>query len=78
MTRQSNDVRAPGKMTMRVSRDNGHTWGPITHVAVAKEVKGDQTVSSFPPCGCARRVESRGTECATQARPLAVLPGGCA
>lgn len=63
-------------MTMRVSRDSGHTWGPTVHVSAAKEAKGDQVRCVFPPCECARCAEDEHKERQTSDRPLRALPGG--
>lgn len=58
VTRQPPPVRA--RMTLRVSRDSGRSWGPL-QVVEATELPSDSDRSlRFPPCACARhRKEAR-------------------
>lgn len=53
MANGQDDVR----MTLRVSRDSGRTWGPLTEVRVGDfQVLPDNPVR-FPPCACGRCAE---------------------
>jgi hypothetical protein len=46
------------RMTLRVSRDSGRTWGPLTEVRVGDESVLPDNPGAFPPCAC-RRCEAR-------------------
>lgn len=45
------------RMTLRVSRDSGRTWGPPTETRVGDERLPPDTLGGFPPCACHRCVE---------------------
>lgn len=47
---------AATRMTLRVSRDSGRTWGPITVVQVP-DARALPDLGGYPPCGCARCTE---------------------
>ncbi|MGW4227459.1 hypothetical protein ACWEG1_28825 [Streptomyces bauhiniae] len=42
------------RMTLRVSRDSGRTWGPRTEVRVGKDPVPPDNPGRFPPCACRR------------------------
>jgi hypothetical protein len=50
MANGQDDVR----MTLRVSRDSGQTWGPLTEVRVGDDSVLPDKPGSFPPCACRR------------------------
>lgn len=50
MANGQNDVR----MTLRVSRDSGQTWGPLTEVRVGKDPVVLENPGSYPTCVCPR------------------------
>ncbi|MFB7518353.1 hypothetical protein [Streptomyces sp. NPDC056144] len=56
MANGQEDVR----MTLRVSRDSGQTWGPLTNVHVSEDPVIPENPGRYPPCACLR--------CATQER----------
>ncbi len=39
-------------MTLRVSRDSGRTWGPVTEVQEGETPAALDNSGSFPPCIC--------------------------
>lgn len=41
-------------MTLKVSRDSGRTWGPVTVVQVEADGPIPVAVGKFPPCTCSR------------------------
>lgn len=47
-------------MTLRVSRDSGQTWGPLTEVRVGEDPVVPENPGRYPPCVCPR--------CSQQAR----------
>lgn len=47
---------AATRMTLRVSRDSGRTWGPITLVQ-APDTRALHDLGGYPPCGCAQCTE---------------------
>ncbi|MEU6482410.1 hypothetical protein [Streptomyces sp. NPDC046887] len=55
MSNESGGVR----MTLRISRDSGRTWGAPTEVRVDEDTPVPVSPTVFPPCGCARCVERR-------------------
>ncbi|MCQ9709608.1 hypothetical protein AB0A84_11505 [Streptomyces albidoflavus] len=56
MANGQDDVR----MTLRVSRDSGQTWGPLTEVRVGENPVVPENPGRYPPCDCPR--------CSQQAR----------
>lgn len=50
MANGQDDVR----MTLRVSRDSGRTWGPLTEVRVGEGLMVPDNPGRFPPCACRR------------------------
>lgn len=56
MANEQDDVR----MTLRVSRDAGLTWGPLTEVRVGEDPVVPENSGRYPPCVCPR--------CSQQAR----------
>lgn len=48
------------RMTLRVSRDSGQTWGPPTEVRVGEDPVVPENPGRYPPCVCPR--------CSQQAR----------
>lgn len=42
------------RMTLRVSRDSGQTWGPRTEVRVDENPTVPENPSRYPPCVCSR------------------------
>ncbi|MFF2327660.1 MULTISPECIES: hypothetical protein [unclassified Streptomyces] len=48
------------RMTLRVSRDSGQTWGPLTEVRVGEDSVVPESPGRYPPCVCSR--------CSQQAR----------
>ncbi|MFI9721064.1 hypothetical protein ACIHFE_15650 [Streptomyces sp. NPDC052396] len=68
MTEQQQGAQRPVKMTMRVSRDTGRTWGPTVQVPATKEATGERASGAFPPCGCPRCAPAEGDRCAECAR----------
>lgn len=70
MTRQRDGNPDAARMTMRVSRDGGRSWGPTRYVQDTKTIEDDPL--RFPPCGCGR---TSGHRCLA-ARVLALTPGG--
>lgn len=56
MANGQDDVR----MTLRVSRDSGQTWGPRTEVCVGEDPPVPENPDRYPPCVCPR--------CSQQAR----------
>ncbi|GHF45820.1 hypothetical protein GCM10010504_12140 [Streptomyces griseus] len=56
MANGQDDVR----MTLRVSRDSGLTWGPLAEVRVGDDPVVPEDPGRYPPCVCPR--------CAQQAR----------
>lgn len=48
------------RMTLRVSRDSGRTWGPLTEVSVGDEAPPSGNPHRFPPCACRRCRERQG------------------
>ncbi|AZK95388.1 hypothetical protein B7R87_17145 [Streptomyces tsukubensis] len=55
----------PVLMTLRVSRDSGRSWGPVTVVHVSEGTEPPLEPMRFPPCCC--RLCQSATE-ATSAR----------
>lgn len=53
MANGQDDVR----MTLRVSRDSGQTWGPLTEVRVGADPVLPDNPGGFPPCACRRCAE---------------------
>lgn len=53
MANGQDDVR----MTLRVSRDSGRTWGPLTEVRVGDDPVPPDNPGAFPPCACRRCAE---------------------
>lgn len=53
MANGQDDVR----MTLRVSRDSGRTWGPLTEVRVGDDPVLPDNPGGFPPCACRRCAE---------------------
>lgn len=53
MANGQDDVR----MTLRVSRDSGRTWGPPTEVRVGDDPLLPDGPGRFPPCACRRCAE---------------------
>lgn len=53
MANGQDDVR----MTLRVSRDSGRTWGPLTEVHVPEGPVVPDNPGGFPPCVCPRCTE---------------------
>ncbi|MFC5155675.1 hypothetical protein [Streptomyces amakusaensis] len=53
MANTQNDVR----MTLRVSRDSGRTWGLLTEVHVGSDPVLPDKPGDFPPCACRRCTE---------------------
>lgn len=53
MANGQDDVR----MTLRVSRDSGQTWGPLAEVRVAGGSVLPYNPGGFPPCACRRCAE---------------------
>lgn len=45
------------RMTLRVSRDSGQTWGPLTEVRVGDDPVLPDNPGRFPPCACRRCAE---------------------
>ncbi|MFC8285142.1 hypothetical protein [Streptomyces cyaneofuscatus] len=45
------------RMTLRVSRDSGRTWGPLTEVRVGEDPVLPDNRGGFPPCTCGRCAE---------------------
>lgn len=70
MTRQQARDPQLAKMTMRVSRDGGHTWEPTRYVQATKTIEDDPL--RFPPCGCGL---TEGHRCLA-ARALVLTPTG--
>ncbi len=56
MANEQDDVR----MTLRVSRDAGLTWGPLAKVRVGDDPVASENPGRYPPCACPR--------CSQQAR----------
>lgn len=56
MANGQDDVR----MTLRVSRDSGQTWSPLTEVRMGEDPVVPENPGRYPPCVCPR--------CAQQAR----------
>lgn len=52
MVNGQDDVR----MTLRVSRDAGRTWGPPIEVRVGEDTVIPDNLGWFPPCMCSRCV----------------------
>ncbi|MFJ6515949.1 hypothetical protein ACIQMO_07630 [Streptomyces sp. NPDC091406] len=50
MANEQDDVR----MTLRVSRDSGQTWGPLTEVRVGEDPVFPENPGRYPPCLCRR------------------------
>ncbi len=50
MANGQDDVR----MTLRVSRDSGQTWGPLTEVRVGEGPVVPENPGRYPPCVCPR------------------------
>ncbi|MFD3553854.1 hypothetical protein ACFWWA_17370 [Streptomyces goshikiensis] len=50
MANGQDDVR----MTLRVSRDSGQTWGPRTEVRVGEDPVVPENPGRYPPCICSR------------------------
>ncbi|NEC65696.1 hypothetical protein [Streptomyces sp. SID9727] len=50
MANGQNEVR----MTLRVSRDSGRTWGPLTAVRVGEDTVVPENPGRYPPCVCLR------------------------
>ncbi len=50
MANGQDDVR----MTLRVSRDSGQTWGPLTEVRVGEDPVVPENPGRYPPCVCPR------------------------
>ncbi|GEB61896.1 hypothetical protein GCM10017674_72800 [Streptomyces gardneri] len=50
MANGQNDVR----MTLRVSRDSGRTWGPLIEVRVGNDPVLPDNPVGFPWCACRR------------------------
>lgn len=48
MANRQDDVR----MTLRVSRDSGQTWGPLTEVRVGENPVVPENPGRYPPCVC--------------------------
>lgn len=49
------DVTQPVvRMTLRVSRDSGRTWGPLGEVRVGENPAVPDSLGGFPPCACHR------------------------
>ncbi|MFD7428996.1 hypothetical protein [Streptomyces sp. NPDC059814] len=61
MANGQDDVR----MTLRVSRDSGQTWGPRTEVRVGEDPLVPENQGRYPTCVCPR--------CPQQARNAVVL-----
>ncbi len=45
------------RMTLRVSRDSGRTWGPLTEVRVGDNPVPADNSGVFPPCTCGQCTE---------------------
>ncbi|ROQ67214.1 hypothetical protein EDD93_1633 [Streptomyces sp. 840.1] len=50
MANGQDDVR----MTLRVSRDCGQTWGPLAEVRVGEDPVVPEDPGRYPPCLCPR------------------------
>ncbi len=50
MANEQDDVR----MTLRVSRDSGLTWGPLAKVRVGDDPVAPENPGRYPPCACPR------------------------
>ncbi|TXR95171.1 hypothetical protein EAO73_34585 [Streptomyces sp. col6] len=50
MANGQNEVR----MTLRVSRDSGRTWGPLKAVRVGEDPVIPENPGRYPPCVCPR------------------------
>ncbi len=50
MANGQDDVR----MTLRVSRDSGQTWGPRTDLHVGEDPPVPENPDHYPPCVCLR------------------------
>ncbi|ARH91747.1 hypothetical protein STRMOE7_17175 [Streptomyces sp. MOE7] len=53
MTNGQDEVR----MTLRVSRDSGRTWGPLTEARVGDSPVLPNGPGGLPPCTCRRCAE---------------------
>ncbi len=42
------------RMTLRVSRDSGQTWGPRTEVCAGEDPVVPENPGRYPPCVCPR------------------------
>ncbi len=58
MANGQDDVR----MTLRVSRDSGRTWGPLAEVRVGDDPVLPDDPGRFPPCACRRCAERNSAE----------------
>ncbi|OWA05767.1 hypothetical protein B9W68_23290 [Streptomyces sp. CS227] len=47
-------MRKRTAMTLKVSRDSGRTWGPVTVVQVEADGPFHVVIGTFPPCTCSR------------------------
>lgn len=50
------------RMTLRVSRDSGWTWGPLQEVSVEEKATPPVNPDRYPPCACRRCQEQPSTE----------------
>lgn len=51
------------RMTLRVSRDSGRTWGSLTEVRVGDNPVLPDNPGGFPPCACTRCAERNFADC---------------
>ncbi|QDD62466.1 hypothetical protein FE156_23250 [Streptomyces albidoflavus] len=63
-------MRKRTAMTLKVSRDSGRTWGPVTVVQVEADDPVPVVTGKFPPCTCSR--------CTVHAEPKATPVRGSA
>ena len=50
-----NQPADPSRMTIRISRDSGRTWGPLVEVRAGERDRAPlQLSTAFPPCTCPR------------------------
>ncbi|RZE57693.1 hypothetical protein C0Q98_16430 [Streptomyces albidoflavus] len=40
------------RMTLRISRDSGRTWGPTTRVRMSRARPASVSRERYPPCQC--------------------------
>jgi hypothetical protein len=50
------------RMTLRVSRDSGRTWGPPAEVRVGDNPLPPDTAGGFSPCACTRCAEQNSAD----------------